>query len=105
MTRVHVSDRLKEANVKKTLIFTSGMALGYIAGTKAGTERYQQIVSAVRLLGERTGWWQRAEPAAVRAPSVAPLAPSVPPNATLYAATASAEQLSAPAGSTRPPAP
>ena len=91
--------------MKKTLIFTSGLALGYIAGTKAGTERYQQIVSAAGLLGERTGWWQRAEPAPLRAPSAAPLAPSVPPNATLYAATTSAEQVSAPARSTRPLAP
>ena len=91
--------------MKKTLIFGSGAAVGYITGAKAGTQRYQQIISMVGLLGERTGLWRRAEPAEPQSPTAARSAPAVPPDAPPLAATPSREQLSTSAVSTRPPAP
>ena len=37
----------------KTLTFAAGAAVGYVLGTKAGREKYQQIVDGVQALSEQ----------------------------------------------------
>jgi hypothetical protein len=91
--------------MRKSLIFGSGVALGYIAGTKAGTERYQQIVSAAKFVGDRTGWWPQAEPAMPGPPIAAVQASSQPLTAPLLAASMVAEDRSGPTRSTTPRTP
>jgi hypothetical protein len=37
----------------KTLTFATGAAVGYVLGTKAGREKYQQIVDGARLIMQK----------------------------------------------------
>ena len=41
--------------MRKYLLLGTGAALGYVAGAKAGTERYQQIVEFATRLAKSTG--------------------------------------------------
>jgi hypothetical protein len=41
--------------MKKYLLLGTGAVLGYVAGAKAGTKRYQQIVEFAKSLAESTG--------------------------------------------------
>ena len=40
---------------RRTLTFASGLAIGYLAGSAAGRERYEQITSAAAGLADRIG--------------------------------------------------
>lgn len=52
--------------MRKSLLFGSGMAIGYVLGAKAGSERYEQILAAARSIGEKAGF---VEPSSRYAPS------------------------------------
>jgi hypothetical protein len=38
------------SRIIKTITFAAGAAIGYVLGTKAGREKYQQIVDSVRII-------------------------------------------------------
>jgi hypothetical protein len=50
-----VSDRLQEVPMRFKSGFLVGLGAGYVMGTKAGQERYQQIVDAAGKLRENPG--------------------------------------------------
>lgn len=41
--------------MKRALTFAAGFAVGYVAGARAGREKYEQIADAVHALGRRSG--------------------------------------------------
>jgi len=40
---------------KRVVVFTSGVAVGYVAGSAAGRQRYEQIVEAAQRVASETG--------------------------------------------------
>jgi len=40
---------------KRVVVFTTGVAVGYVAGSAAGRQRYEQIVDAAQRMASETG--------------------------------------------------
>ncbi len=41
--------------VKRVVVFTAGVAVGYVAGSAAGRQRYEQIVDGAHRVASETG--------------------------------------------------
>ncbi len=41
--------------VKRVIVFTTGVAVGYVAGAAAGRQRYEQIVHSAQRVASETG--------------------------------------------------
>jgi len=53
------------------LVFIAGLAVGYVLGTKAGRERYEQLVTAARRVAENPAVRNTAETAALQGRRIA----------------------------------